>query len=184
MEQRGEARVVAQVVEVRIDADEGEADGVLALGLGEKFERPVALVEERADDGQLVGRDALLGAVGEQAAQDFAGLLAPARGGEDVRALGAGGRRVAGEDALLLEGGERLLGEAAVLVRPAQDDVGGDGAGVEFQRAAALLDGLAEAAREEEDVGGGRGDDGRAGRKALAPARSGEPRRGGPWRRA
>src|ERR1043166_6724506 len=124
-----EARVVAQAVEARVNADEGEADGAFARGAREPCESLFAVAEQGVDDRRLVGRDAFAVAAGEQLFEDWARAVGASGGGERVCELGAHGRRVAGEGALFFVDGEGFVEESALLVAPAQDDVGATGPG-------------------------------------------------------
>src|SRR5215203_2809606 len=110
-----EARVLAEVVEARVYPQVGEADRVLLGGAREPAEGRVRVAEQRADDGELVGRHPLALAVGDDSGEEFARLFGVAARGEDVRLLGARRRRVAGEGPLLLEDGHRVVAHPAHL---------------------------------------------------------------------
>jgi hypothetical protein len=96
MAEGGEARVVAQRVEHRLDLEEDEEGGALFARAGEQFEGERVFAEAEADDGRVVGRDVPLARERLHLFDDGERAAALAREPEDVAEVRLEGEAAAG----------------------------------------------------------------------------------------
>src|SRR5215831_13903463 len=144
-EHLGKAGIRSQILQVRIDARKGEANRVLLISLAQPEESVVAIVEQAVDDRNLVSRHPLLATLLDDLFQDLPGLFDVSGGGQHVRALGAGGWGVAGENALLIKCGQRFRHHALLFIGPSENRMCRNAAGVDGQSLSRLRNRVIEA---------------------------------------
>src|SRR2546422_6205631 len=82
-----ETRIGSQPLQVRIDANEGKSNGMLAFSLRQPVKRIIALTEQAIDYRDLVRRYPLLLSSGKYLFQNGTGFFMPASSGEHVSAF-------------------------------------------------------------------------------------------------
>src|SRR5688500_12802610 len=119
----------------------------------EPAEGVIEVVEQRVDDCDLVRRNPVLVTLADYVVENGLRFFMLADGGEHVGSFRISGWRVAGKATLLLKRSHHFIVHALAFVRPTQNGVCRNGAGIEFKGFATLFDALVELTREKQQIG-------------------------------
>src|SRR5687768_13109924 len=117
-----------------VDADIGQADSILFVCLEKPAERLVGLAKQRIDNSNLISRDPVLLALGDEVFENRPCFFRATAGSQHVCSLGAGVGRLAGEGSLLFVNRQGFIAHAPHFIRPPEDDVRGNRTWIQFKR--------------------------------------------------
>src|SRR5258705_2278634 len=135
---------------MRVDANEGKSNSMLALCLSQPAERVVAIAEQTVDDRYLIGSNPPLRTIYQKFFQNSACLIMLSCSSEHVCAFSEGGRRVSRKALFLLVGSKGLIVHSFLFIGPTQHCVCGDCTPIKLQNFTPLRKSFVTIARDNQ----------------------------------
>src|SRR5258705_3989902 len=154
---------------MRVDANEGKSNSMLALCLSQPAERVVAITEQTVDDCYLIGSDPPLRTIYQKFFQNSTCLIMLSCSSEHVCAFSEGSRGVSRKTLFLLVGSESLIVHSFLFIGPTQHCVCCDSTPIKLQGFTTLRNSFVKFARKKQHVGYTRRDNRRLRRNLARP---------------